>query len=221
MYPKNKHQTSILDMSGLFWYFLHTSNGKYKKVKMLYDITISGKWMDGSEFLSTCSSDPVDAPTRMLLLSDGSLTLLLNASLRSPVSLQRLRQEEVGLDMEMAEYIEAEAGQRVIDRDVWLMSGNKRLVYANSILPTSLMRDDIYNEITRGDTPIGTLLSEQSVLTRRDRLQIGRVRSKEITAELGLPEDAVLRARRYRLHTEGGFKGAILEVFSPIMFEGM
>ena len=221
MYPENRHKTSILDMSALFWYFLHTSDGKYKRVGMLYNITISGKWMDGSEFLSTCSSDPAAAPTRMLLLSDGSLTVLLNASLLSPVSLQRLRQEEVSLDKEMAEYIEAGAGQRVIDRDVWLMSGNKRLVYANSILPTSLMRDDIYKEITRGDTPIGTLLSEQSILTRRDRLQIVRVRSKKISIELGLPEDAVLWARRYRLHTEGGFKGAILEVFSPMIFEGM
>lgn len=187
---------------------------------MLYNITISGKWMDGREFLSTCSQDNLDAPTRMLLFSDGSLTVLLNASLLSSVRLQRLRQEEVSLGQDMADYIEAEAGQRVIDRDVWLMNGDKRLVYANSILPTSLMRDDIYNEIARGETPIGTLLSEQSILTRRDRLQIGRIRSQEICRELGLPDDTVLWARRYRLHTEGGFKGAILEVFSPKIFEG-
>ncbi len=175
--------------------------------------------MDGSEFLSVCSSD-LDAPTRMLLLSDGSLTLLLNASLLSSVRLQRLRQEEVSLDRDMAEYIEAEPGQTVIDRDVWLMNGEKRVVYANSILPTSLMRDEIYNEIAKGDTPIGTLLSEQSILTRRDRLQIGRIMSLEICRELGLPDATVLWARRYRLHTEGGFKGAITEVFSPKIFEG-
>ncbi|MBM2838557.1 MAG: beta-ribofuranosylaminobenzene 5'-phosphate synthase family [Deltaproteobacteria bacterium] len=193
---------------------------KGKKVSMLYNIIISGKWMDGSEFLSVCSSDFLDAPTRMLLLSDGSLTLLLNASLLSSVRLQRLRQEEVSLDRDMAEYIEAEAGQTVIDRDVWLMNGEKRVVYANSILPTSLMKDEIYNEIAKGDTPIGTLLSEQSILTRRDRLQIGRIMSLEICRELGLPDATVLWARRYRLHTEGGFKGAITEVFSPKIFEG-
>ena len=187
---------------------------------MLYNITISGKWMEGSEFLSVCSSDFLDAPTRMLLLSDGSLTLLLNASLLSSVRLQRLRQEEVSLDRDMAEYIEAEAGQTVIDRDVWLMNGEKRVVYANSILPTSLMSDEIYREIAKGDTPIGTLLSEQSILTRRDRLQIGRITSLEICRELGLPDTTVLWARRYRLHTEGGFKGAIIEVFSPKIFEG-
>lgn len=174
--------------------------------------------MNGSEFISLCSSNPVETPMRMLLLSDGSLTMLLNACLISPVSLQRLRQDEVGLDKEMAAYIEAEAGQKVIDRDVWLINGTKKVVYANSILPTSLMRDDIYNEIARGETPIGTLLSEQSILTRRDRLQIAKVKSKEICKELGLPEDTLLWARRYRLHTEGGFKGVILEVFSPKIF---
>ncbi|MBI4746791.1 MAG: chorismate lyase [Deltaproteobacteria bacterium] len=187
---------------------------------MLYNITISGKWMDGSEFLSVCSSEFLDAPTRMLLLSDGSLTLLLNASLLSSVGLQRLRQEEVNLDRDMAEYIEAEAGQTATDRDVWLMNGAKRVVYANSILPTSLMRDDIYNEIARGNTPIGTLLSEQSILTRRDRLQIGRIMSVAICRELGLPDATLLWARRYRLHAEVGFKGALIEVFSPKIFEG-
>jgi chorismate-pyruvate lyase len=188
---------------------------------MLYNISLSSGWMNGSEFLSYCSSNPINPFIRVLLLSDGSLTRLLNALLLSPVTLQRLRQEEVSLEKEMADYIDAVVGQKVIDRDVWLMNGDERVVYANSILPTSLMRDDIYNEITRGDTPIGTLLSEQSILTRRDRLQIVRVMSKEISKELGLPDDTELWARRYRLNTEGGFRGAILEVFSPRLFEGI
>lgn len=186
---------------------------------MIYNISPSGGWLDDKEFLSICSSNPLKAPARMLLLSDGSLTRLLNALLLSPITLNRLRQEEVMLDNEMAGYIEAEAGQKVIDRDVWLMNGSEKLVYANSVLPTSLMRDDIYNEITKGDTPIGTLLSDQSILTRRDRLQVARVTSREVSRELGLPEETGLWARRYRLNTEGGFKGAITEVFSPRLFE--
>ena len=186
---------------------------------MLYNIAPSNGWIDDKQFLSFCSSNPLNAPTRMLLLSDGSLTRLLNALLLSPITLNRLRQEEVSLDNDMAEYIEAEAGQRVIDRDVWLMNGGEKLVYANSVLPTSLMRDDIYNEITKGDTPIGTLLSDQSILTRRDRLYVARVTSREVSQELGLPEDTELWARRYRLNTEGGFKGVIMEVFSPRLFD--
>lgn len=186
---------------------------------MLYNISISGDWMDGSRFLSLCPSDAVNAPARMLLLSDGSLTRLLNALFLAPITLQRLRQEEVVLDDGMAEYIGAEAGQKVIDRDVWLMDGTKRLIYANSILPTSLMRDDIYNEITKGYTPIGTLLREQSVLTMRDRLQIAKIKAQGLCRDLEFPEDTELWARRYRLNTEGGFRGAIIEVFSPRLFE--
>lgn len=155
----------------------------------------------------------------MLLLSDGSLTVLLNASLLSFVRLQRLRQEDIILGRDMADYIEIDAGQKAIDRDVWLMNGDKRLVYANSTLPTSLMGDEIYNKLSKGDTPIGILINEQNILTRRDRLQIARINSPEISRELGLSEDTALLARRYRLHTEGGFKGAILEVFSPNIFE--
>ncbi|MEK7850447.1 MAG: chorismate lyase [Deltaproteobacteria bacterium] len=186
---------------------------------MPYHISLSSGWMDGDQFLSLCSSRSINTPTRMILLADGLLTRLLNALLLSPITLQRLRQEEATLNDEMAEYIETEGGQKVIDRDVWLMNGNERLVYANSILPISLMRDDIYNEITNGDTPIGTLLNDQSVLTRRDRLQIATVKAPGISVELGLPEGTELWARRYRLNTEGGFKGAILEVFSPRLFE--
>lgn len=188
---------------------------------MSYSISLSSGWMDGDQFLSLCSSRSTNIPTRMVLLSDGLLTRLLNALLLSPITLQRLRQEEVALNDEMAEYIETEGGQRAIDRDVWLMNGNERLVYANSILPISLMRDDIYNGIIRGDVPIGALLIDQSVLTRRDRLQIARVKAPAISTELGLPEDTEFWARRYRLNTEGGFKGAILEVFSPRLFEAI
>lgn len=188
---------------------------------MLYNITILGNWVDGSEFMSTHQSDFLDGPTRMLLMSDGSLTVLLNASLLSLVRLQRLRQEEITLGPDMAAYIQTEEGQRAIDRDVWLMNGDKRLVYANSILPISLMRGEIYNELSKGDTPIGILINEQNILTRRDGLQICRVKSPDICRELGLPGDTVLLSRRYRLHTEGGFKGAIIEVFSPHIFEGI
>lgn len=186
---------------------------------MLYNISLLSGWMDGSEFLALNSSKIINPSARMLLLSDGSLTRLLNAFLMSPVTLNRLRQEEVALNKEMADYIGAEPGQKVIDRDVWLMSGTERLVYANSILPTSLMRDDIYNGITKGDTPIGTLLNDQSILTIRDRLQIARVHAPEMSSELGLPVITELWARRYRLNTEGGFKGVILEIFSPRLFE--
>lgn len=185
---------------------------------MLYNISYLSNWMDGSEFLGLNSSKMINPSARMLLLSDGSLTRLLNAFLLSPVTLNRLRQEEVGLDKEMADYIEAEVGQKVIDRDVWLMSGSEKIVYANSILPTSLMRDDIYNGITRGETPLGTLLTDQSILTTRDRLKIARVKAPEVSRELGLPDGTELWARRYRLNTEGGFKGVILEVFSPKLF---
>lgn len=186
---------------------------------MSYNISLSSGWMEGDQFLSLCSSASINTPTRMILLSDGLLTRLLNALLLSPITLQRLRQEEVTLNNEMAEYIETEGGQRVIDRDVWLMNGDERLVYANSILPVSLMRDEIYNGIIKGDIPIGALLTDQSILTRRDRLQIARVKAPDISIELGLPEDNEFWARRYRLNTEGGFKGAILEVFSPRLFE--
>lgn len=185
---------------------------------MIYNLSLLSGWMDGSKFLALSSSGIINPSARMLLLSDGSLTRLLNAFLLSPVTLNRLRQEEVTLDKEMAEYIGAEAGQKVIDRDVWLMSGNDKIVYANSILPTSLMRDEIYNGITRGDTPIGTLLTDQSILTIRDRLQIARVKAPEVSRELGLPDGTELWARRYRLNTEGGFKGVIQEVFSPRLF---
>lgn len=187
---------------------------------MPYNMSLSSSWMDGSQFLSFCSATPINMTTRILLLSDGSLIRFLNALFLSPITLQRLRQEEVSLDNEMAGYIEAAAGQEVIDRDVWLMNGSERLVYANSILPTSLMRDDIYNGIIKGDTPIGALLSEQSILTCRDKLRIAQVIVPEVSRELGLPEDMALWARRYRLNTEGGFKGAILEIFSPGLFGG-
>lgn len=186
---------------------------------MSYKILLSGGWVDGGQFLSLCSSSSINTPTRMILLSDGMLTRLLNAMLLSPVTLKRLRQEEVSLDNEMAEYIGTEAGQKVIERDVWLMNGNDRLVYASSSLPTSLMSDEIYDGITRGDTPIGTLLIDQSILTRRDKLQIARVKAPEISRELLLPGDMDFWARRYRLNMEGGFRGAILEVFSPKLFE--
>lgn len=208
------HALTQAAFSEIFLTYSQNRNG----LTMLYNISLLSGWMDAGEFLALNSTRSIKPSARMLLLSDGSLTRLLNAFLLSPVTLNRLRQEEVALGREMAEYIEADAGQKVIDRDVWLMNNNDKIVYANSVLPTSLMRDDIYNGITRGDTPIGILLSDQSILTMRDRLQIARIKASEVSRELGVPEDSELLARRHRLSIEGGFKGAILEVFSPRLF---
>src|SRR5574337_1070273 len=72
---------------------------------------------------------------KLLLLSDGSLTLELELLWRSVVEVEVKFKGTTTLSKEAAEYLEEAPEKEAMEREVWLTIEGKRLVYAHSIIP--------------------------------------------------------------------------------------
>jgi len=157
---------------------------------------------------------------KLLLLSDGSMTLDLELLFGSPVEVEVERTGSASLSAADAEYLEEETGMEVTQREVWLTVEDKRLVWAHTLIPVQRVRDDIKKSLdaNRGE-PIGRVLNSMKVFFSKDRLDVGVVICAHASAALGLAPDTPLVARRYILsnkqESEWLIKAAITEIFSP------
>ncbi len=177
-------------------------------------------WMTLEDFWRYCGNHPLSPLLRLLLSSDGSMVRSLKGLFLVPTSLEVVDQAERLLDDESSTRLEVPKGEKAIDRTVWLSvkvgpSEGKRLVFARSLFPISKTRPDLYQEMRLGETPIGEIIETRALSTWRDRLEIAYLPFPEVASGLGLAEDHLFWARRYRLTISGTVSAILFEVFSP------
>lgn len=153
---------------------------------------------------------------KILLTSDGSMTMHLKAIFYKPVEIEVKDQRQVLMDEEIAEYIGTDE-REALERTVWLKADKKKVLFAHSIIPLKQISEDILKDITR--KPLGIFLGEQGYPVLRDRLMIALIESEGIAKEFGYPPKEPLWARRYRLMAQGRLTAALFEVFSPGLLE--
>lgn len=184
---------------------------------------MKNEWLTREEFLEYCRRKPVDPLLRLLLTSDGTLTQHLESLSLGPIGVAVQQQREVLIEKEQSAWMDAPAGEKAIERTVWLTSQAKstgegadpRKIFAVSTLPLSKLKPDLHHEILLGVRPIGQIIEARRLPTRRDRLEISLLSRPEIAAGFGLPQDRLLWARRYRLNISDQVMGLLFEVFSP------
>jgi len=187
---------------------------------MDYSIAPGWKWVSNKEAVRLCQRLNMPPQDRLLLLSDGSLTNFLEALSRSPVDVEIKNHETRKIKKDESVYLEVDTSQEAIIRDVWLMQDRKKLVYARSVFPLAGLDKDFLNKLSTSLEPLGRSLTEQGLLTFKDKLEICAVHCSEINNLLNLAPEVILWAKRYRLSAQTpsgveGIKAAITEVFSP------
>ena len=196
---------------------------------MDYSIAPGWKWVSDKEAVGLCERLNMLPQHRLLLLSDGSLTNFLEALSGSPVDVEIKNHETRRLNKEEAAYLEVIASQDAIVRDVWLIQNRKKLVYARSVFPLAGLAPDRFNrgldkdflnKIATSIEPLGRSLTEQGLLTFKDKLAICAVHCSDINNLLNLASRAILWAKRYRLTAEAASGGkcitaSVTEIFSP------
>ena len=187
---------------------------------MDYSIAPGWKWVSDKEAVGLCERLNMLPQHRLLLLSDGSLTRFLEALSGSPVDVEIKNHETRRLNKEEAAYLEVIASQDAIVRDVWLIQNRKKLVYARSVFPLAGLDKDFLNKIATSIAPLGRSLTEQGLLTFKEKLAICAVHCSDINNLLNLAPRAILWAKRYRLTAEAASGGkcitaSVTEIFSP------
>lgn len=110
--------------------------------------------------------------------TDGSVTLLLELLTGKTVKVVTLEQSIIKAAPDTAKLLEIEAGDDVNSRLVTLNADNTVYVLAKSLAPLKRMPPAVRSDLMRADIPIGRILREHKLETRRDILKMEIISSE-------------------------------------------
>jgi beta-ribofuranosylaminobenzene 5'-phosphate synthase len=158
----------------------------------------------------------------ILLLTDGSVTTLLEAISGDEVSVTTLSQVVATPGKDVAAALEIETSEMVNHRTVVLKNSRtgEVLVYAVSYTPLLRLESGFTEDLMRADIPIGKILKKHAIESRREILHIGvRGSDEAITQVLGNRPGPFL-FRSYKIIRSGEPLMLIEEFFPASSFTG-
>lgn len=104
--------------------------------------------------------------------TDGSITQLLEVLTGKSVKVETISQNVVRATPESAMILDIDTGDEINDRLVTLKVDDIVYVLAKSLAPIKRMPQPVMADLMRADIPIGRILREHKLETRRDILKI-------------------------------------------------
>lgn len=163
----------------------------------------------------------VSSLEKVLLLTDGSVTTLLEAVFGETVEVRTAVQQVVLADPEQAARLSVEDGAPVNHRVVDLVGTESGRVFVHAVSQTPLARltAGARDDLLAADIPIGVILRRHQLETRREIVTVDEVPAGEGAARaFGLPGDAAVLCRRYVIVHDGRPLIWIQEQFAPGLF---
>lgn len=137
----------------------------------------------------------LDLPTclRICAGTDGSVTHLLELMTGQVVRVKTRQQQVIEASDEIAELLDISAGDAVNERIVLLCAGDVVYVHARSLVPINRMPAGMEDDLTRADIPIGRILKEYAIESRREIDEI------EVLESQVFGEECMVLSRKYRI----------------------
>lgn len=104
---------------------------------------------------------------KILLTTDGSITAILDV-LFGKIDLSTLEQHTETATQEKAKLINAKFGDEINFREIIMCKKDKPLIYAISYIPLNRLTDEIKCDLMRADIPIGRILKNYQIESRRE-----------------------------------------------------
>jgi chorismate-pyruvate lyase len=140
---------------------------------------------------------------RILLVTDGTLTDILQVAFREPIGVRKL---EANIADVSVDALELQPGETRMDRSV-LLYGQKtgnNYVYADSTLAIDRLPQKLREDLLNSDKPIGRLWSEYKIETRKEILHVSKCSPSQLLPHFNsMAENELLLRRSYRLITSG------------------
>ena len=121
-----------------------------------------------SEFLEKLKNFRIPTCLRVCAGTDGSVTFLLEIMTGHPTAVVTEYQHVIPADKWMAQMFGVEVGADINDRVVTLTSDEVPYVYARSLSAIEKMPSGVRCDLMKADIPIGRILRDHSIETRRD-----------------------------------------------------
>lgn len=114
----------------------------------------------------------IPACLRICAGTDGSVTQLLEVLTGKTVEVKTLEQSIIKATPDIAKLLDIGIGEEVNNRLVTLNSGGAIYVLAKSLAPIKRMPKAMRDDLMKADIPIGRILREHKLETRRDILKM-------------------------------------------------
>lgn len=151
---------------------------------------------------------------RILLISDGTLTDIVEAAFEEPIRLVKLALETAPALAPIAD-LNVFPGQSLMRREILLQGAQtgRNYVYAESYIALDALPPKLREDLTTTDRPLGRLWVEHKLETRKEILRVWRVPAGGPNAHFDNPPKGLL-ARAYRVISGGRAIMLISEYFS-------
>ncbi len=104
---------------------------------------------------------------KILLTTDGSITAILDV-LYGKITLTTLEQHFEDATEESAKLVNVNVGDEVNFREIIMHKDDENLIYAVSYIPIKRLTDEICSDLVRADIPIGRILKNYHIESRRE-----------------------------------------------------
>lgn len=165
--------------------------------------------------LETENSKQFSNTQKILLTTDGSITAILDV-LYGKISLFTIDQHFEVADEERAKLVEVDEGTEINFREVMMHKGGKPLIYAISHIPLARCSKEVCADLIRADIPIGRILKNYHIESRREIRKIYIEKPNEHLQHLFKTDEEML-AREYVIINKDEVLMWIKEVF-PISY---
>ena len=163
---------------------------------------------------------PLSKAQRLLLMTDGSVTTLLEVLTGKPVVVKTLLQQVVRADTERAAALGVEEGDNMNYRVVVLKNDDddRPLIYAESYTPIARVQKEFRHDLMKADIPIGRILSQRRIESRREIRSVAAISNDELSDLFGVPDNVPLLSRTYDIISHGMVLMRIIETFPLTSF---
>ena len=153
---------------------------------------------------------------KILLTTDGSITAILDV-LYGKITLSTLEQHFDNADGEISKLIQVDEGAQINYREVIMHKDDENLIYALSYIPLERLTDEICCDLVRADIPIGRILKNYQIESRREVNKIYIEKPNERLKDLFNTKEDML-AREYVIIHKNNVLMWIKEVFPVSKF---
>lgn len=154
---------------------------------------------------------------KILLTTDGSITAILDV-LFGKITLTTLDQHFEDADLDHAQLVNVNEGEEINFREVIMHKDKLPLIYAISHIPLSRCSSDICTDLIRADIPIGRILKNYNIESRREIKKIYIEKINDKMNKIFKTTDDLL-AREYVIINNGEILMWIKEVFPISSFK--
>uniref|UniRef100_A0A7J2TKE0 DUF98 domain-containing protein n=1 Tax=Archaeoglobus fulgidus TaxID=2234 RepID=A0A7J2TKE0_ARCFL len=155
---------------------------------------------------------------RILLITDGSITAIIEAFTQKSVMVETLVQKIVKADEEVADRLGIMTGEDVNYRVVYLKAGGVIYAKAISYTPLKRLQNSFKDDLIRADIPIGKIMKMHKIEARRE-IRWGKVvKDETLASEFGVKKPFFI-VRNYGIIHKNEVLIDITEFFPMERFE--